>query len=203
MEDGNPAGEARGEAPQRLRCERDLRDEHDRTEPARKRLLAGPQVHLGLAAPGCAVEQERAATLQRADNLVESRLLFLREGLGSRLGRERLRAFATLGALAARRRVWRNERQGARGSRPVVVGEPEREIDESRRDRPEHTLDRDRLDLWRSLVLEPDDDSAPPRLPERNGDDGPFLEPVGKVGERPRKGARGHEWIDRGEAGHQ
>ena len=62
-----PSGAARSgrrtgpEAADRLRRERDLRDEDDRAEPALERRRAGLEVDLGLAAPGRAVEEEAPA----------------------------------------------------------------------------------------------------------------------------------------------
>ena len=66
MEHRDPLAEAGAEAAERLRGERDLGHEHDRTAAALEGRLAGAQVDLGLPAPGRAVEQEGAAALVRA-----------------------------------------------------------------------------------------------------------------------------------------
>ena len=63
MEQRDAVAEARAEAADGLRRERDLRDEHDRAEPALERRRARLEVDLGLAAAGRAVEQEAAARL--------------------------------------------------------------------------------------------------------------------------------------------
>ncbi len=171
--------------------------------PAGERLLAGPQVDLRFPASGGAVEEEGAAGPEGVDDPPQRSLLFLGELLGSRLRRERLRALSALGALASRPRLGGDERESARRSRAVVVGEPEREVDERGRDGAENALDGNGLDLRRSLVLEPDDDPAAVRPSERNGHDRALLEPVREIGERPRESARGHQRVDRGEAGHR
>jgi hypothetical protein len=75
VEDGNLLPEAGPEAAQRLRREGDLRHEDDRVEPACERLGAGAQVDLGLAAPGGAVEEQRAALPEHADDALERALL--------------------------------------------------------------------------------------------------------------------------------
>ena len=58
MEHRDDVAEPRLEAPDGLGRERDLGDEHDRAAPGGERLLDRPQVHLGLARAGDAVEQE-------------------------------------------------------------------------------------------------------------------------------------------------
>ena len=203
VENGDPAGEAGREASERLRCQRDLGDEDDRPEAAGERLLAGAQVDLRFPASGGAVEEEGAAGPERVDDPPHRSLLLLGELLGSRLRGERLRALTALGAFASRPRLRRDERESARRSRAVVVGEPECEIDERRRDGAENALDGNRLDLRRSLVLEPDHDPAAVSPSEGNGHDRALLEAVREIGERPRESARGHQRVDRGEAGHR
>ena len=61
VQDGDAVAEARPEAAEGLRRERDLRDEHDRAAPALERGRAGLEVDLGLAAAGRAGEQQVAA----------------------------------------------------------------------------------------------------------------------------------------------
>jgi hypothetical protein len=98
----------------------------------------------------------------------------------------------------ARRRCDESERTRRRGA--VVIGEPESEVDERRRNRADDPLDGDRLDVFRRLLLEPHHDAAAPRAAERNRDDRAFLEPVGEVRERPRKRACGDQRVDGGKA---
>ena len=89
VQHGDAVAEARGEARERLRRERDLRDEHDRAAATRERLLAGAQVDLGLAAAGRAVEQEvAAASVERLDDPRARGPLRLRR-LGRRARRHR------------------------------------------------------------------------------------------------------------------
>ena len=57
VQHGDGVAEARGEAREDLRRERDLRDQHDRAPPLRERRLGGPQVDLGLAGSGHPVQQ--------------------------------------------------------------------------------------------------------------------------------------------------
>ena len=57
---GDLAGEAGGNAAQRLRGERDFRDEEERLPSLRQREFDGAQVDFGLATAGHAVQQEAA-----------------------------------------------------------------------------------------------------------------------------------------------
>ena len=81
-------------------------------------------------------------------------------------------------------------------SRAVRVREPERQVDERGRDRAEHLLHGDGLDVLGRVVGRLDDDPAPVRAAERHLDDRSLLEPVSEVGERPREGAGGDERED-------
>ena len=95
--------------------------------------------------------------------------------------------------------VRRDERERARRRRAVVVGEPQREIDERRRQRLGDALDRRRLDAVRRRDVDLGDDAAPPRVAEPHLDDRALLRLVRHlVRERPRDRARGHERIDGG-----
>ena len=58
VEDRDGVPESLPEPADRLRREGDLRHEHDRSEPSGECRLAGLEVHLGLAAPGRADEEE-------------------------------------------------------------------------------------------------------------------------------------------------
>ena len=122
--------EARLEAPDGLRRERDLGHEHDRALPARERRLGRAQVDLGLARAGHAVEQERAALL----DLRERAALAVRELHRAVGGRVRERGAAAL-ALAdrdqparlqapQRARVGRRHARQRREQRALVLRQP-------------------------------------------------------------------------------
>ena len=67
MEDRHAVAEPRPEAANRLRRQRDLRDEDDHAQPALESRGRGLKVDLGLPAPGRAVEQEVPASVERLD----------------------------------------------------------------------------------------------------------------------------------------
>ena len=69
--------EARHEAPERLRRERDLRHEHDHAETLRQRLGRDTQIDLGLSACGDAVKQEVLVASERGGDGVDRRTLRL------------------------------------------------------------------------------------------------------------------------------
>ena len=62
VEQGDAVAEARREAADGLRRERDLGHQHDRAAPALERRLGGGEVDLGLAGAGDAVQQELACS---------------------------------------------------------------------------------------------------------------------------------------------
>ena len=78
MEQRDPVPEARDEAAERLRRQRDLRHEHDRAAARRQGGLAGADVDLGLAAAGRAGEEDvAAAAREQALDPLERTLLCL------------------------------------------------------------------------------------------------------------------------------
>ena len=201
----NGVAEANAEPPERLRRERDLGNEHDRPAPARERLLARADVHLRLAAARRSPEQHvAAAPVEQLDDAVERPRLHVREPRGGSLRcegpRRRRRA-----PLAAPLRVVRgDESERARRGRAVVVGEPQREIDERGRQRPGDALDRRRLHALRRRDVDLGDDAAPSRVAEAHFDDRALLRLLGDlVGERPRDRACGDERIDGGVPAHR
>ncbi len=103
VQHGDAVAEALAEAAERLRRERDLRDEHDRAASARERGLARADVDLGLAAARRAVEQDVAAVA--VEQLVDARERTRSCVLGQ-LGRRRLRCqrAASRGSLRSPRR---------------------------------------------------------------------------------------------------
>ena len=162
VEDRDRVAEALPEPADRLRRERDLRHEHDRAEPARERRLAGLEVDLGLAAPGRPDEQEMRGlrAVEPGDDPRDRRLLLRRQLGGRGLTGERL-ALDRRRSLAARRPPQRrDELERARGRRAVVVGDPEREVDERGRDLVEHLPGRRELDPGGRLDADLDDDAA-------------------------------------------
>src|SRR5205823_5615492 len=70
VQDGDAVAEPRLEATERLRCQRDLGDEHDRAEPALEHRGAGAQIHLGLARAGRPRSEEHTSELQSLAYLV-------------------------------------------------------------------------------------------------------------------------------------
>ena len=97
----------------------------------------------------------------------------------------------------------RDERERARGRRAVVVGRPEREVDERGRKLVEDAARGDRVDSGGRLVLARDDDAAALRGAEAHREDGALLDLVPDlVCERPRERARRDQRIDRG-VGHR
>ena len=136
VQDRDAVAEARAEAADGLRRERDLGHEHDRAEPALERRRARLEVDLGLArcrsrrragsAPPPRVERgddprRRAACCVASSSAARPRPASDCRSAG---GACSLRRFGV------RRR---DERERARRRRAVVVGEPEREVDERRR----------------------------------------------------------------------
>jgi hypothetical protein len=199
VEHGDAVAEAGSEAAERLRCERDLRNEHDRAAAAGERRAASLQIDLGLATSrGAAEEQVAASRLQQLRDPRDRR--GLRRGQLRRLGlpREPLSGRAPLAPAHAQARSHELERPGRR--RAVVAGDPEREIDERRRQLVEHALDRCCSDPWRSLDAGLHDDSARRAAAEANGDDCSLADAVRHlVGERTCDRARRDEWVDGGQ----
>ena len=136
MEDRTRVAEPLPEPPDRLWRERDLGHEHDRPEPALERRRARLEIDLGLAAARRPLEQDvlADALVERRDDLLDRGRLVVRQRGRLRLAVERV----TRGGrrpLAARRPTGRrDELERPRRRRAVVVGEPEREVDERRRD---------------------------------------------------------------------
>ena len=135
VEHRDPIPEARAESSDRLRCERDLRDEHDHPALARERSGGGLDVHLGLPAPGRPVQQHVSAVrIERSDDPLDARALLrsqlCRLGLAAEgVARSRIAASAAPPSLEGRDERQRTCRRGS-----VVVGHPERELDERRGD---------------------------------------------------------------------
>ena len=147
VEQRDAFAEARAEAADGLRRERDLRHEHDRAEPALERGRAGLEVDLGLAAAGRAVEEEVGRRRRRRARVRCGRRRAVacpRDAPAPALACERL-AHAGLRALAARLSLQRrDERERARRRRAVVVRDPERELDERLRAAPRRRARRGR-----------------------------------------------------------
>ena len=180
VEDGDAVAEARAEAAERLRRQRDLRHEHDRAAPALERRRAGLEVDLGLAAAGRAGEQEVPPPPSSAPTIRATRPLLRRPSARARLG---LAGHASRAAASAARRAGsrlrRDERERPRRRRAVVVGEPEREVDERGRQLVER---RPRSAPARrpagALAAGLDDDAALPRRGRSGRDHGALPDPL-------------------------
>jgi hypothetical protein len=196
VEDGDPVPEARLEAAQRLRRQRDLGHEHDRPPPALERGGARLEVHLGLPAAGRAGEQEvGAVAVERLDEAADRSLLRL--GQPRRLGLAGHPGGRATPLPPPRAQLRRDELERARGRRAVVVGDPEREVDERGGQLVEDVPDRRGRDARRRLHPDLDDDAAPRRAAEADRDDGALPHALGHlVRERARHRPRGHERVD-------
>ena len=202
VQNGDAVAEPGSKATERLRRQRDLGDEHDRAQAARDRLRARLQVHLGLAAPGGAVEQE-VPTAGGDSGLDPLERGALRAAQLGRLGlaAERVVAARALLLAAARRLRRRDERERAGRRRAVVVGRPEREVDEGGRKLVEDASGRDRVDPVGRRLLQSDDDATPLRSTELHREHRPLADLVPHlVRERPRQRPGRDERIDGREA---
>ena len=203
VEQRHLTAEARAEAAERLRRQGDLRDEDDRAAPGGEGGFAGADVDLGLAAAGRPGKKNVAAARQQRLDPLECALLRLgelrRRRLGGQAGRGR-----HLSPLAAPLGLLRRD-QGERASRSraVVVREPQREVDERRRQRLQHALGRDRPDVGRRLGVRVDDDPAAPGVAEGDREDGSLPNLVlDLVREEPRERAGADDRVDGGETRH-
>jgi hypothetical protein len=106
----------------------------------------------------------------------------------------RRRAFATWFALHGG-----NEPERAAGSRAVVVGDPQRQLDERGRQLLDNPFDRDGVDPGRRVDIDVRDDRASSGVAESDFDDRAPSDAVGDlVGELTRERACGDERIDGG-----
>ena len=195
--------EALAEPAERLRRERDLRHEHDR---AAARARAPPR-RRGCRPRSCRCRSRRTGgrcrpAVEQLVDASERTLLRVGQVLGRRLRRKRPdRSGRRVAPLAAALRVVRrDERERARRRRAVVVGEPEREIDERRRQRLRDALDRRGSNAVRQRHADLGDDAAPARVAELHLDDRALRVLRHLVRERPRHRPGGHERIDGGVA---
>ena len=135
--------------------------------------------------------------IERVDEALQRLLLRRAQLCGLRFARERV-PFGGLRALAARLALHgRDERERASRCRAVVVREPERELDQRRRELLDDALDRRRLYPVRRRHADLRHDAAPARVAEAHLDDGAGADRVWHlVRELAREGARGHERID-------
>ena len=187
-----------------LRRERDLRHEHDRPLPPLERRGAGLEVDLGLAASRRSVEEEvAAASVERLDDAGERALLALAQPcrLGLAAQRVPLRRLRPLTASLPLRR--RHQLEHPRRGRAVVVGKPQRKIDERLRQLVDHVADRRRLHAFGRALLQADDHPAPLGPAKRSVTTAP-LPDLGRnlVRERPRHRPRRDERVDGG-VGHR
>ena len=173
VENRDDVAEALAEPTDGLRRKGDLRDEHDRPEPAVEGRGARLEVDLRLAAPGWAVQQHVLADafVQGCDDPLHRRPLVGGELTRLRLAGQRIadRRRRPLAARASTGRRDELERPG--GSRPVVVRHPQREVDERRRNLVQHRADCHGVDPGRGAHADVGDDAADGATPESHGDD--------------------------------
>ena len=161
MQDGDRVAEARAEAADRLRRERDLGHEHDRAAPALERPGARLEVHLGLPAPRRPVQEDVApARVERGLDAGDGLDLSLGQLLRLGLAREPAALGGHPPLAAACPRPRRDERERPGGSRPVVVREPERELDERGRHAVDDGAGGGELDAVRRPDADVDDDAS-------------------------------------------
>ena len=123
--------EAADEPRRRLRCQRDLRHQHDRAPAALEHPLDHLQVHLGLARAGDAVQQHLAlAAVHGGHASVDRGPLRIGEGAGP--GR-RLRRRGDRCQRPPRRARRDHQGQRARQRRAVLLGDPRRQLEQRRR----------------------------------------------------------------------
>jgi hypothetical protein len=196
VQDRDGVPEARPEASDRLRRERDLGHEHDRPEAPLERRRGGLEVDLRLAAARGAVEEEVvAAGVDRVDDPRHRLLLGSAQPLWGRLAVERLPLARGRLLLPPRPPHRRDELQRPRRGRAVVLGQPEREIDERLGQLVDDALDRHRAHPDRRRFHDLDHDPPRARAAERHRHDSALARAVGElVGElAPTEGARGDE----------
>ena len=135
VENRDPIAEACAKAPDGLRRQRDLRDEHDDGAPPLERRGGGLQVDLGLPASSRPMEQHvTSRPVERSHDPRDSVALLGRQLVRFQLADERaIRRLARRTTPSTRMRS--HECQRPRRRRSVVVGDPERELYERRRHR--------------------------------------------------------------------
>ena len=178
--------------------EGDLGDEHDRAEPASERRGTGLEVDLRLAASRRAVQEYViAAAGERRGDLLDRRELGRCQLFGLGLSREGIPRCRRPPLASPGARVRRDERERPGRCRAVVLGEPERKLDERRRNLVDDRSCRSDRDPGRRLDPDPHDDTAHPPPAERDRDDRASLDPVlDLVRERTRQRAGGDERVD-------
>ncbi len=194
--------EALAEPSHGLRRQCDLRDEDDGAEPAFEGRRARMQVDLGLPAPRRPGEEEVVAEpfVEGGHDAVDRSPLLERQRRRRRLAAESLSRGRRRALRAPLTPSRRDELERASGRRAVVVGQPQREIDERAWDLVEQRADRSEGDTRRRRDADLGDHATRAGASQADGDHGPFSHPVGHlVGERARERAGAHERIDGGE----
>ena len=180
MDDRDEVAEAAPEAADGLRRKRDLRDEDDRSQAALEGCGTRLEVHLGLPAARRPVEQDVLTDplVERRDDPRDRVPLVVREPLRLGLALERL-AQGRRGPFTTRRAArGRDELERAGRRRPVVVGEPQGEVDELRGDLVEQAADGRKLDPGRRADPDVRDHPSRRAAPEADGDDRAFRRPL-------------------------
>ena len=197
VEDRDPVAEACAEASDGLRRQRDLRDEHDDGAPPLERCGGRLQVDLGLPASGRPMEQNvTSRAVERShdprDGVALLRRQLVRLGLADEPAARRLAR-----RTAPRTRMRSDQRQRPRRRRSVVVGEPERELDERRRHPVDDGARIGDVDTAGSRDVEVDHDAPHAARAELNRDDIALRDVVrDAIRERTSEGARRDERVD-------
>ena len=201
MEHRDAVSEARTEATDGLRCEGDFGHEHDHTASALECRRSCLEVDLRLPASCRALEQDVATVgVQRPDDSVDGLALRLGEGFRLEFAAERVSRRRLPDRPASCPFVGRDERQRTGRGRAVVVGDPERELDERRRNAIDDVPCIRDLDALGSGDARLHHDAADRARTERDREDVSLADVVGnRISEGPCERPRRDEGIDRGE----
>ena len=201
VQHGDPIVEASTKAADCLWSESDLRHEHDHVAIALERRRGRLEVHLGLSASGRAVQKHVAsAGIERGHDPRDRVSLRRRQLLGLRLAAEGVANRRLANRPTSCASVRRDERQRASGCRAVVIGEPERKLDQRRRDAVDDGPRVGDLDAARRLHAGRDHDPAnmsAAELDRRHVARSDVARDA--VGERACERPRGDERVDLGE----
>ena len=198
MENRNTPSEACAEPAYRLRGKGDLRHQHDRASTTLEGSGARLKIDLGLPASRRAVKEEMATACIERDNYTADRIALGRSQLlGLVLAREGVveRGCSTL--TTTRTSVRRDESERSSGGRPVVVREPESELDECGWDPVDHRPRIGDRNAVRLLDARGDHDSSDAAPTETDRKDIPATDVLRYlIGERAGKRAGRNERVD-------
>ena len=198
VEHGYPVTEALTEATDGLRRQSDLGHEHDDPSVALERRRRRLEVHLRLPAPGRAVQEDVApAGVECRHDASDGVLLALRQLVGLGLSAERVAGGRVADRTTPAGEVRRDECERAGGRGAVVVREPERELDERRRNAIDDVARVRDHDAVRGRDARVDHDATHLPCAESDREHVALFHVVGDaVCERARQRARRHQRID-------